>query len=63
MKAEEDKKKIRIKAKQAKNCKTSQINSMKRFALGNSQIRSLKDVPSDFLVSPSRDLIESSILI
>ena len=35
------------KAKQDKNCEKSQINSIRRLALGNSQLGSFKDVLSD----------------
>lgn len=38
IKATKDKKRAKIKANQNKNRETSQINSMRRLALGNSQI-------------------------
>lgn len=47
MKAAEDKEKAKTKAKQDKKRETSQIHSMRRLALGNSQIGSFKDVLSD----------------
>ena len=58
MKAAEDKERAKVKTKQDKNRETSQINSMRRLALGNSQIGSFKDVLSDPLVGPSSDSIQ-----
>lgn len=59
MKAIKNKEKAKIKTKQDKNCKTSQINSIKRLVLGNSQIISFKDVLSNSLVGLSSDAIQS----
>ena len=58
IKAAKDKKRAKVKANQDKNCEARQINSTRRFALGNSQIESFKDVLSDPLVGPSSNPIQ-----
>lgn len=58
IKVAKNKKRAKVKANQDKNCKTSQIHSMKRFALDNNQIGSFKNVLSNLLIGPSSNSIQ-----
>ncbi len=57
MKAKVKKEKAKVEIRDKENYKTNQINGNKRLALGNSQIKSLKDVLLNLLVDLSSNLI------